>query len=299
MHPEQPVFALRRTLLAASVIDDIDVVPMDTGVILDGPVSTELGWGVIAEAIGEHPHDSEIARLRLSTALRLHSWLAIAGTAARDELRMSARLLALGPDHALHPGPGWVRDRVLGGALECGIGLVADSDSGAESIPLPPSVVAAAGLDPDELYASLLGHADSMGELAVSRMHRDTKGPAPRGVSASDSQATVRPVGGLDVPSLLATRPVRAYLAGSDGSGMRAIAVPVRSRGWYDLARIDPAFVQAAWAASTESDRGLPRSLLVTTDEVVLGPECRSVIDLALADPAIERAGMTRSVRFR
>jgi hypothetical protein len=78
----------------------------------------------------------------------------------------------------------------------------------------------------------------------------------------------LRPVGGCDVLTLLGTRPLRAALAGGDGSGMRAVAVPTRQRGWFDLRRVDPAFVGAAWAATTEADRGLSSALLVTRDEV-------------------------------
>jgi hypothetical protein len=51
---------------------------------------------------------------------------------------------------------------------------------------------------------------------------------------------------------------------------MRAVAVPMRSRAWFDLARIDPAFVGAATMATAEEQRGVIRPLLVTVDEVAV-----------------------------
>ena len=62
---------------------------------------------------------------------------------------------------------------------------------------------------------------------------------------------------------------MRTTLA-ADGSGMRAVAVPSRSRGWYDLRRVDTAYVAAVWTATEEVCRGVPRPLLVTRDEVSL-----------------------------
>jgi hypothetical protein len=99
-----------------------------------------------------------------------------------------------------------------------------------------------------------------MGALAVERLARDGR----------RRQAVIRPVGGCDVLTLLTSRDLRRYLATEDGSGMRAVAAPMRSRGWYDLARVDPTFVAAAWAATDESERGVRRPLLVTADEVAL-----------------------------
>lgn len=49
--------------------------------------------------------------------------------------------------------------------------------------------------------------------------------------------------------------------------------MPNRTRGWFDLARVDPAYVALAWRLTDEQERGLPRPLLVTRDEVVLPTE--------------------------
>ena len=77
----------------------------------------------------------------------------------------------------------------------------------------------------------------------------------------------------LDRLRPLLTRSTRAcleVLAEGDGTGMRAVAVPDRTRGWFDLARVDPAYVALAWRLTDEHERGLPRPLLVTRDELVL-----------------------------
>jgi hypothetical protein len=125
--------------------------------------------------------------------------------------------------------------------------------------PLPPGVALAAGVDTVRWWPHLKRHADRMGALAAARLGRD-----------GTAEGVIRPVGGCDVLALLASPSLRRHLATGDGTGMRAIAVPMRRRGWYDLNRIDPAFVGAAWSATEELDRGLPRPLLVTADEVGL-----------------------------
>ncbi len=291
--------ALRLAVLAVSVLDDIDVRPTEQGVAVEADGGEHhLTWLAIAQILGSDP-DDPTARARLSRTLRLHRWALRHGRQADREIRAAARLMAIPVDSGLHPGARWTVDRVLGGALECGIGLVLEDDEHADlSTPLPPSLADAVGIDPDELYPGLRRHAATMGALAVSRLVRDTRGARPTGISATDGQAVLRPVGGLDVPSLLATHEVRRFLASSDGSGLRAIAVPNRRRGWYDLARIDPAFVQAAWAASEEWERGLPRPLLVTEDEVAVGPVAGDVIRLSLEDAAVERRGMRHNILF-
>ncbi len=293
---------LRRAVLAVSVLDDIDVSPRARGVVLDGPpgaMSTRLSWRVVAAAIGPGPAGSAAGHRRLSTCLQLHLLVAELGPDAASVLRQSARALALPRDHAIHPGARWVRQRPIGGALQAGVGvvgLVGDSD---EVVPLPPSVASAAGVDLGAWWPHLVAHADGMGHLAVNRLRRDHHHRNTlHGETATDAQAVLRPVGGVDVLTLMTTRSVRQYLATSDGSGMRAMAAPMRSRGWYDLARIDPAFVAAAWSATDEWDRGLRRPLLVTADEVVLAPEGGGTVASVLADPAAA-SPFARNVRYR
>jgi len=128
-------------------------------------------------------------------------------------------------------------------------------------VPLPPD--GCDGLShavPAGWWLQAREHARRMGTLAAARV-------------AGSAPGTMRPVGGCDVLTLLATRTLRTALAASDGCGMRAVAVPVRQRGWYDLRRVDPAYVGAVWTATEEVARGVARPLLVTRDEVTLPRE--------------------------
>jgi hypothetical protein len=117
-----------------------------------------------------------------------------------------------------------------------------------------------------------------MGELAVTRLRRDGTG-------------VITPMGGCDVVTLLGSRALRTYLAEGDGTGLRALAVPMRTRGWFDLARIDPAFVSAAAAATDEVDRGFARPLLITRDEVTTTRQSGDLTSIVLRDPAAADAG--------
>jgi hypothetical protein len=80
----------------------------------------------------------------------------------------------------------------------------------------------------------------------------------------------LRPVDGCDVLTLLATWPLRRELAASDGTGLRQVAVPDRTRGWFDNRRVDRDFIAAAWSATAPEHRGVGAPLLVTADEVAL-----------------------------
>jgi hypothetical protein len=190
------------------------------------------------------------------------------GPGAAERLRSTARLVALPPGHADHLGPGWVREQLLGGALDLGVGLHGLLGEQRETpkeiadrvVPLHAGVARAAGVDPARWWPHLRRHADRMGALAAARLGRD------------GTEGVIRPVGGCDVLALLASPSLRRHLATGDGSGLRAVAVPMRRRGWYDLSRIDPAFVGAAWSATDEIDRGVAHPLLVTAEEVALSP---------------------------
>jgi hypothetical protein len=265
------VAILRQGVLAVAVLDDVDVVPGPDGVAVAGPDGARVvvGWERVRRAVGADPVPSATARLRLATLLRTAALLA---DPVRREplLRRHARALALPPGHPLHPGRAWVRERVLGGALDVGVGLVdlpwpaagghhrPDGD-GPDSAPDAPVPLQAGVLPGGELvravWSDVREHAVRMGSLAAARIAPAEPGP-------------LRPVGGCDVLTLLATRPLRAALAA--GSGLRAVAVPSRRRGWYDLRRVDPAFVAAVWTATEEADRGVSRPMLVTRDEVTL-----------------------------
>lgn len=274
-------------MLAVSVLEDLDLEPRERGLVLDGVPPVSVGWPAVRVAIGPHSPESPVARRRLAEWLRLRRLVADLGGDAGHVLRQAARAVALPAGHVAHPGRAWVLEKPLGGALECGLGVLGLLEDPDEVVPLPPGVVSATGATARRWWPAVREHAEGMGHLAVQRLRRD----------AGAGQAVLRPIGGVDVPSLLLAPALRRHLANEDGSGMRALAVPMRSRGWYDLARIDPAFVAAAWSATDEWDRAYPRPLLVTADEVTLAASGGDAVRQSLSDPPAER-DWRRDVRY-
>ncbi len=304
--------ALRRGTLAASVLDDIPLTPSADGVLVgrswdDRDAWTPVSWADLGAAVGDAPPESLAGRLRLRDWLRAYSLL----THLQDDptappgppSRVVALALPLG--HVLHPGPDWVVETVLGGVLDVGLGLRpsltalaeqpvpdrARSASAGEplAVPLPPGAAGAAGLDTSGWWSAVSRHRDDMAVLAGDRLARDGSG-------------VMRPIGGCDVLTLLSGRWLRDHLATTDGTGMRAVAAPMRSRGWFDLARIDPAFVGAAAAATEPELRGVLRPLLVTTDEVGLAATnvpAEQLAREALSDPARHAGAPHRDVLYR
>jgi hypothetical protein len=104
-------------------------------------------------------------------------------------------------------------------------------------------------------------------------------------------------MGDCDVVTLLGSWTFRAALTGGDAGGMRPLVVPMRTRGWVDLRRIDPAFGPAAAAATEAVDRGFPRPLLVTADEVSM-VRSGGAPTVALVDPA-PAEGWQRALLYR
>lgn len=287
MLDNRPDVTLRRSVLAACVLHDVDATPLDEGVVVrGGGRDVTVGWQDVAHAVRGRGEDE--APLLLARTLRSVAALADASASpvGVDEVAGRARLVALPADHLDHPGPGWVRERVPGGLLELGLG-VADLTAPDVVSPLPPSVVAAGVVDAATLvgwWARAREHADRMGELLVARLQAGR--PVATGSAAG---AVLRPYGGVDVLGLLAVAGVRAHLAREDGTGMRAVAVPDRSRGWLDPSRVDPAFVGAAWTATDVLARGLPVPLLVTTEEVAAARPLGDVVAAALDRPSAWR----------
>jgi hypothetical protein len=273
---------VRRGVLATSVLDDIPVEPHGDGVSVgldwqDRTSWVPASWQQLAEATQGVDPMSASGRLRLRDWMRarphLHADL------SADDRRIVP--LALPAGHPVHPGAGWAREHVRGGVLDVGPALRLLRGDDEQVLPLSACVLRAAGLDLRPRWAAVRAHIDAMASLAVARLNRDAK-------------AVLTPVGGCDVLTLLASATLRGHLAGSDGTGMRAVAVPIRRRGWFDLARIDPPFVLAAAHATSAEERGVDRPLLVTKDEVAV---VEGVIDVAamarraLADPAVDRPG--------
>jgi hypothetical protein len=252
--------------LGATLVHDIDAVCGDDGVRVGSDYGPVLPWESLA------PYalpDADSAEARYRVARVLQAAIAVdelLATGGWPLLEARLRVVALPAGHLEHPGSRWARTRVHGGVLELGPGVQGLLGEVDRSDPLPAAVASIWGHRMaallDDAWPQCLDHAERMGELAIARLARDDHPGNGRGV--------LRAVGGCDVLALLATSSLRRYLAAGDGTGMRAVAVPHRDRGWFDLARIDPAFVGAAWMASEEPRRGLPRAVLVTADEVAL-----------------------------
>jgi len=249
---------LRQCVLAVSVLRDLDLTPSEAGVRLPGPHSTIVEWTAIRDAVGRHEPTGPIARRRVENLLRLQQLAADLGPSAAERFRSAARLVALPPGHAEHPGSSWVRDALRGNALDLGIGVLGLIGEVDRTIPLPPSVLAMVQTDGANWWPGLREHAERMGSLSATRLARD------------GHTGLIRPVGGCDVLALLSSRALRRHLADGDGTGLRALAVPTRRRGWFDISRVDPAFIRAAWSLTDDHERGAPVPLLVTVDEVAL-----------------------------
>jgi len=271
---------LRRIALAVSVLDDIDIVPLDDGVMLAGMEPVEVSWLELRRAVAGADADSELARARV------RAWLhgrRIAVDRDVEELRQLARPVGLPVDHPLHPGLDWVRHRVLGDALDLGFGFVGVGNDPDMVIIVPQGALDAAGVDPAPWWPVARDYLERMGAIAAERL--------------ADSP-TLRPIGDCDVLTLLGSQTLRTALCSKDGTGMRAAAVPMRTRGWLDLSRIDPAYTAAAAAATDELDRGFPRPLLLTEDEVTMAPEGGRPAEIVLRDKAADAPDL-RPVLFR
>lgn len=276
--PDPSPAALRRGLLAVSVVWDLDLVPADDGVRLPGRPEVVLPWEECLAAL--HGADPE----QPSGHARLHRWLRSRRAAADlgPDLAAALRVVGLPVGHVLHPGPGWVCERVLGGALDLGLGALGlDPRSPEAVVPLPRTAVP----DLDARWPGARERLEQLGAVAA-------------GLLAGDAGGVLRPVGGADVVTLLGARSLRSALAQAQG-GMAGVVVPMRRRGWTRLRLVDPAFGPAAAAATEAVDRGFPRALLVTADEVSEvggnGPDVPGV--LALRQPAAPSSPYGRAVQ--
>ena len=246
---------LRRGVLAVQVLDDVDVTPADDGVVLPGDPRLHVPWSECRSALRGRAPDGPEGRLRLAAWLRARRWAADAGTGLAQRLRP----VGLPVDHALHPGPDWVRQRVLGGALDLGLGAASLDPAAPDGVVLlPPPALRDAGLDPGAAWTAARALLERRGEVAAQLL-------------AGDAQGRLRPVGDCDVVTLLGAAALRRALAERAG-GLAAAVVPMRTRGWTDLTLVDPAFAPAAAAATGPAERGFARPLLVTADEVQMVP---------------------------
>ena len=268
---------LRRGVLAVSVLHDLDIEPAKLGVTLTGSPTAWVSWGECRRALAGHDPETSDGRERLGRWLLARRW---AGNLPLEDLRERLRPVGLPVEHVLHPGLDWVRRRVLGDALDLGMGAVdIDPRDPDHVVLLPQPVLDALGLDGDEEWAAAEAYLDRMGLVAAERLLFDGKGQ-------------LRPTGDCDAVTLLGARSLRTAIATASG-GMGAVVVPMRRRGWTRLALIDPAFGPAAAAATVAHERGFSRPLLVTPDELVLASEGGRPEVLALRDPAVDEPWFT------
>ncbi len=264
---------LRHCALATSVLLDQDLLPTPNGIEVPGFPRVLVSWKECRVALAGHqPEDPEGRRL-LTRWLLHRRWVA---DHTYDDLAERARPVGLPPGHALHPGSDWVRHRVVGDALDLGLGFRGIEPGEPDRvIVVPQGVFVAAGTDPSAFWKQARGYLEQMGGLAVERWRRDRS-------------AIVRPMGDCDVVTLLGSQMFRWAVSAGEAQGMRAAVIPMRTRGWLDLSRIDPAFGPAAATATDAVDRGFARPVLVTSHEVSIvsaGGRPQSALD----DPAATR----------
>ncbi|MDQ1713313.1 MAG: hypothetical protein QOE45_2763 [Frankiaceae bacterium] len=275
--------ALKRCALAVSVLFDVDVEPADHGLRVVGTPPVLVSWKECRRALAGTDPESDTGRRLLARWLLRRRWLA---DHTYDDLAERARPVGIPSGHALHPGHDWVRVRVMGDALDLGLGFLGIQPGQPDRVTIMPQpAIDAAGLA-DVAGAWWLRaneYLERMGAAAAERFFREP-------------DATLRPMGDCDVVTLLGSSTFRHALTGNEAGGMRAVVVPMRTRGWVEITRIDPAFGPAAAAATSAVDRGFARPLLVTADEVTMvrpGGDAR----VPLSDPAVDT--VARPLLFR
>jgi hypothetical protein len=283
MLPLVPVAALRRCVLAVSVLSDIDVTPADDGFMIVGSPNIFISLGQCRAALGDAAPDSDEGRALLARFVTVRQWIEQHVAAELPEL---ARPVALPVDHTLHPGAGWAHKHILGGCLDLGLGLVGLQPANRESVVVVhPAIFDAIEVDPTAWWPSAIGYLEDMGAMATARWRRQPKAP-------------LRPMGDCDVVTLLASVVFRGAVC-SDSDGLRAAVVPMRTRGWLDPGRIDPAFAHAAAALTSAEERGFPRPVLLTVEEVTMVPPGGRPAEIVLRDPVPPDALWKRDVLYR
>jgi hypothetical protein len=163
-----------------------------------------------------------------------------------------------------------VRRRVLGDTLDLGFGFVGIDPAEPDLVlPIPEQLLRAAGVEPSPWWPTAVVYLERMGKMAAERLEHNPQ---------------LRPMGDCDVVTLLGSRTLRTAIVAGLRDPMRTVAVPMRTRGWLDLNRIDPAFSAAAARLTPMEERGFDRPLLVTREEVVIARADGDVIRAGIED---------------
>jgi hypothetical protein len=265
--PEAP--ELRRCALAVAVLHDLDVLPAIDGIVLPGTPMVEVSWTECRRALGGVEPESDDGRYRLARWLLVRRWLA---DRPLGDLVERARPYGACVESPLHPGLDWVRRRVHGDSLDLGLGFVGlDPRDPDRVVPVPQLLLDSAGVDADDWWPTAVVYLEQMGRMAAERIDRRPEAP-------------LRPMGDCDVVTLLGSMTLRTAMVDGIADGMRTVAVPMRSRGWLDLHRVDPAFSAAAARLTAPDERGFSRPLLITREEVALAPEGGDVVKPGIED---------------
>jgi hypothetical protein len=289
VEPIAPPDVLRKAVLMAAVLDDIDVVPADDGVVMTGAHDLFLAWSDLSWGVaGCDPCSAEGRRILVRWLTTARRWADLPVELAMSHLRP----VALPRGHALHPGDSWVRRTVPGDVLDVGLGLVGLDPARPDELQIAPrGLLELTGVDLDASWHGADDYLERMGAMAAHRLRRDPEAP-------------LRPMGDCDALTLLGSFAFRRALAEADGVGMRGVAVPMRRRGWTDPDHVASAFARAAASATDDEARGLSDAVLVTVDGVYTSIGGLLPSDFTLREakdrrPAQQDRTFDRPVRYR
>ncbi|HEY6798112.1 MAG TPA: hypothetical protein VI248_25830 [Kineosporiaceae bacterium] len=264
--------AVRRLVRAVCVLDGVGATATADGVLAPGcSCGAAVGWPEVARLLRDDDPITPAPRRRLALLLELHHAVEVLGPAATEVLARALRPLALPAGHLLHPGPEWVHERVPGDVLDVGLGVWRLLPGDDEPVPLPPSVIRSAQLDPTAVWAALRPLTERLACFAIDRA--EAGGTPPRALAG---------VGGADALTMLTVPAVRAWLAGLEPGPPTtarpeapAVSAPRRDRVWIGTAAADQDYARAVWLLTAPARRGLPEPLTVATERVTRTPATR------------------------
>jgi hypothetical protein len=239
--------ALLRLVRAVTVLDGVDAEPSEAGVRATRTHGTRtISWSHVAAILGTADPLDRAPRLRLAVTLVLSCAVAELGSAAAEALRDAARPLALPVGHPLHPGPGWVRERVPGDVLDLGTGVTGLAGVH-DVLPLPAALAADKGYDEVAEWPRVRALGAEWGDVALARLF----GPA-------DSPPVLTGAGGVDALTVIALRRTRERLTGP-------VAVPARDQAWLGMGRraCDESYLHSVWLLTAAARRGVLEPLAV------------------------------------